>query len=835
MQFNLLEWVRNAFASTDTRITNLTDDLADEATSRQIGDQGIASDVAALTLTVSNKAPQDAVTALTLTVQENTGAIGQIPTLYQSIAKLGQPGYAPKLNEDGVLPTNNLPPVAIITVYPVNTVAEMLALGSQVQQGDVAAVNALDATRGSYMRKAAGPANTLEGWQLLVSPTDAVTSVDGRQGVIVLNDRYLSLTGGALSGGLVVNTSGNTTAIHIGSDATGADTRAINFQSSRAFVGHDGTREVAYLRGSAAKGIALDTNNLERLRILANGNVGIATVAPATPLHVIGAIRAETAAGGLTSELTGNNLEFNRANAESYIVQKGLGGVLTIRTSVAAVSDTLAVQIYANGEMRLPADIVTASNSAATKRYVDAQIQTRLPTANANATSNFTFSGSGEVSIDKSGTANSILRFKDEGVETGAIYSLNDENIFRVRAMGDLQLASNGTSGGLAFIYAKANVGVGVGTTSPAYTLDVNGQARVASNLFLGAVPTGDSHATRKKYVDDLVLAAPYTKRFELDPLDTGGTRRWVRLATMDGVTAQGGAQFLFLLSGTGDYGKARRGTMLVHATQRGDNSVFVKVWGFGVADTLDPVEFYTVQLSTYVFEIWIRTADFTSNHSIHQLSNTRTVVNFTSADESGTAPVGVSEQYPVLDMEYQSDELLSYDGNGRRVGQDCLDPRNHTAITTPNGQITLTYFTAKRTETLSRIQSRTRQTAAAATPTLCKMAIYTADANDNLMLLGSTANDTTMWNGTYQTVTRALAAPIQLVRGQRYAFATLITTTATAPVLVASASSFVSQGDDAGQPRLYGKFTGQTDMPASIAIGSITSQDQGLYGALLP
>lgn len=83
----------------------------------------------------------------------------------------------------GVVPTSQLPAIALGTVVTVASQAAMLALTSaQVQQGDVA--SRTDGA-GTFMLTAADP-SVLGNWTLLNAPTDKVVSVNGQVGTVLL-------------------------------------------------------------------------------------------------------------------------------------------------------------------------------------------------------------------------------------------------------------------------------------------------------------------------------------------------------------------------------------------------------------------------------------------------------------------------------------------------------------------------------------------------------------------------------------------------------------------------------------------------------------------------
>ena len=98
-----------------------------------------------------------------------------------------------------MVPTHHLPALAITTTQVVSTQAAMLALTAQI--GDVAVRTDLNK---SFILTAT-PATTLANWQELLTPTDAVLSVDGSTGAVSLSGTYLNRTSGQLLGALDAN------------------------------------------------------------------------------------------------------------------------------------------------------------------------------------------------------------------------------------------------------------------------------------------------------------------------------------------------------------------------------------------------------------------------------------------------------------------------------------------------------------------------------------------------------------------------------------------------------------------------------------------------------
>jgi hypothetical protein len=121
---------------------------------------------------------QDAVTLNYITTQK--GAVNGIASL----------------DGTGLIPTNQLPALAITETFVVVSQAAMLALTAQT--GDVAVRT--DVNKSFILT--ASPATTLGNWQELLTPTDSVLSVDGQTGAVSLSGTYLNATTGTLLGNL---------------------------------------------------------------------------------------------------------------------------------------------------------------------------------------------------------------------------------------------------------------------------------------------------------------------------------------------------------------------------------------------------------------------------------------------------------------------------------------------------------------------------------------------------------------------------------------------------------------------------------------------------------
>lgn len=140
--------------------------------------------------------------------------------------------------------------------------------------------------------------------------------------------------------------------------------------------------------------------------------------------------------------------------------------------------------------------------------------------------------------------------------------------------------------------------------------------------------------------------------------------------------------------------------------------------------------------------------------------------------------------------------------------------------------QLILVFFTAKRTETIAGITMYTSSQAAAATPTIARMAIYDVASNGDIALNSSTPNDTTLFAATSTAYQKNFSAPFNKVAGRRYAAGVLGVNAGAMPsfqghFVVSAVASIIGSGTGA-YARRNGFIAGQADLPANVAAGSI-------------
>jgi hypothetical protein len=160
-----------------------------------------------------------------------------------------------------------------------------------------------------------------------------------------------------------------------------------------------------------------------------------------------------------------------------------------------------------------------------------------------------------------------------------------------------------------------------------------------------------------------------------------------------------------------------------------------------------------------------------------------------------------------------------THDPNARGGGEETLPrllcPTN--AVSSASGALCLTYFTAKCAVVCTKIESYVTGTAAAATPSLCRVGLYSVASNGNLSLVASAANATSLWSATWTPYVSSLSASYTLIGGQRYALGYLIVTAGATPTFY---GSLTTPWDWA--PVVWGAVGSQTDLPSTITAGSV-------------
>lgn len=136
-------------------------------------------------------------------------------------------------------------------------------------------------------------------------------------------------------------------------------------------------------------------------------------------------------------------------------------------------------------------------------------------------------------------------------------------------------------------------------------------------------------------------------------------------------------------------------------------------------------------------------------------------------------------------------------------------------------GQVVFTFFTQPNTTVaaITKFMTATSNVAAAATPTLCKIGLYTSDGT-TLTRVAVTANTTSLWAATYTEYETALTASYTPIPGQRYASALLCVSAGATPNLYGQAGNPVLLNTPNKVAMLKG---GESDLAATYAISGLS------------
>jgi hypothetical protein len=177
-----------------------------------------------------------------------------------------------------------------------------------------------------------------------------------------------------------------------------------------------------------------------------------------------------------------------------------------------------------------------------------------------------------------------------------------------------------------------------------------------------------------------------------------------------------------------------------------------------------------------------------------------------------------------------------TYSLGAGRISVGCEPFSRLTAngiASTTSGILRLTYWTAYQTFTAGSVRIGCSTTAAGATPTLCRIGIYSVAGNGDLNLIVATANDTTLFASTLTRYTKALSGTATITAGNRYATGVLVVTAATAPTIIGQVSSSAFGAEMAESPRMAGSLSAQSDLPNSVPAADVSNHYQMMYVAV--
>lgn len=190
-----------------------------------------------------------------------------------------------------------------------------------------------------------------------------------------------------------------------------------------------------------------------------------------------------------------------------------------------------------------------------------------------------------------------------------------------------------------------------------------------------------------------------------------------------------------------------------------------------------------------------------------------------TAAGSPGTWEAGGGNDY------YTNQQLAAGETIFPRIGVG-------TGAVMATGVMNLTYWTATKTEAINNLLVIGSSTAAGATPTYAAVGVFSVDSSGNLTRVAVSASDTTLFSTTFSTRTLPTLAAWNKVAGQRYAFAILMVSAFAMPTAVGFNGTMLLANS---APRLTGIVGGQSSIPASVPVGSVSNLSSAYWGAVLP
>lgn len=163
-------------------------------------------------------------------------------------------------------------------------------------------------------------------------------------------------------------------------------------------------------------------------------------------------------------------------------------------------------------------------------------------------------------------------------------------------------------------------------------------------------------------------------------------------------------------------------------------------------------------------------------------------------------------------------------------------DSISSNGVTNTSGQVRLAYFTAKHARPISTISAISGNTAAAATPSLARLGLYSVASSGDLTLVARSESDTALFAGTNTEYPKALdttggyPSSFTPVPGQRYAFAAVVVSGTTMPTFTGQSAMPLAVASRS--PKVAAVLTSQTDLPASISNSALGTTGQRAWMA---
>jgi hypothetical protein len=172
----------------------------------------------------------------------------------------------------------------------------------------------------------------------------------------------------------------------------------------------------------------------------------------------------------------------------------------------------------------------------------------------------------------------------------------------------------------------------------------------------------------------------------------------------------------------------------------------------------------------------------------------------------------------------FQTGPNTRADNGALDSGQASMDrlKAGTNAMTLAAGVLRLAFWTADQDELVTTARVPGGSTAQVGS-TLIRYGLWTVGADGGLSaLVASTASDLALFGAGQPQNSKALQAAYLFRKGQRYAAGPLCVGNSTAPTITGQTVS--AAGEAAVSPRKAASLSGQTDLPATVAVGSLVN-----------